>query len=215
MLLLSETWIGNSENTNLDIEGYSCEHIFGNKSRGTKKDRFSGGISVYYKYCYRDKIHIVEKHQCGILWLKIQNDVFQFNEDVYICNLYIPPHGSKALNTQEIDIYEVLEQDVLRFKDRGKLFTTGDFNGRIASETGVLDFDRYLDDETLYDFIDKTLLTTRVNKDNVVDSYGRRLLSFCKITDLIIANGWLGEDSGLGQYTFVSHNGLSYTAANS
>ena len=209
MLLLSETWIGKSENSNLDIEGYSCEHIFGNKSRGTKKGRFSGGISVYYKNCYRDKIHVIEKHQCGILWLKIQNDVFLFNEDVYICNLYIPPHGSKVLNTQEIDIYEVLEQDVLRFKNRGKLFITGDFNGRIASETDVLDFDRYLDDETLYDFIDKTLLTTRVNKDNVVDSYGRRLLSFCKITDLIIANGRLGEDSGLGQYTFVSHNGLS------
>ena len=209
VLLLSETWIGKSENSNLDIEGYSCEHIFGNKSRGTKKGRFSGGISVYYKNCYRDKIHVIEKHQCGILWLKIQNDVFLFNEDVYICNLYIPPHGSKVLNTQEIDIYEVLEQDVLRFKNRGKLFITGDFNGRIASETDVLDFDRYLDDETLYDFIDKTLLTTRVNKDNVVDSYGRRLLSFCKITDLIIANGRLGEDSGLGQYTFVSHNGLS------
>ena len=132
---------------------------------------------------------------------------------MYICNLYIPPHGSNVLNTQEIDIYELLEQDVLRFKDRGKLYITGDFNGRTASETDVLNFDRYLDDETLFGFIDKTLLynTTRVNKDNVIDSYGRRLLSFCKITDLIIANGRLGEDTNLGQYTctFVSHNGLS------
>ena len=209
MILLSETWISNSENLNLDIEGYSCEHIFGNKSRGTKKGRFSGGISVYYKNCYKDKIQIVEKHQRGILWLKIKSDVFLFNEDVYVCNLYIPPHGSKVINTQDIDIYELLEQDVLRFKDRGKLFITGDYNGRTASETDVLDFDRYLDDETLYEFIDKTFLTTRVNQDDVIDSYGRRLLSFCKITDLIIANGRLGEDSNLGQYTFVSHNGCS------
>ena len=98
---------------------------------------------------------------------------------------------------------------MLRFKDRGKLFITGDYNGPTASETDVLDFDRYLDDETLYEFIDKTFLTTRVNQDDVIDSYGRRLPSFCKITDLIIANGRLGEDSNLRQYTFVSHNGCS------
>ena len=77
-MLLSETWISDSETVNLDIEGYSCDHIYGNKSRGTRKGRFSGGISVYYKNCYKDKIQIVEKQQCGILWLKIQNDVFFF-----------------------------------------------------------------------------------------------------------------------------------------
>ena len=54
---------------------------------------------------YKDKIHIVEKHQCGILWLKIKSDVFLCNEDLYVCNLYIPPHGSKVINTQDIDIY--------------------------------------------------------------------------------------------------------------
>ena len=50
VILLSETCISNSENLNLDIEGYSCEQIFENtcKSRGTKKGRFSGGI--YYQF---------------------------------------------------------------------------------------------------------------------------------------------------------------------
>ena len=91
-------------------------------------------------------------------------------------------------------MYELLEQSVLRYKDRGKLYITGDFNSRTASETDLIDFDKYLDDDTFYESIDKTSLTTRVNKDDVIDSYGRRLLSVCKITELFIANGRLGED---------------------
>ena len=194
VVFLSETWISDSETVNLDIDGYSCDHVYGNKSRCTRKGRFSGGISVYYTNCYKDKIQIVDKQQCGILWLKIQNDVFLFAEDVYICNLYIPPYGSKVLNSQDIDMYELLEQSILRYKDRGKLYITGDFNRRTTSETDLLDFDKYLDGDTFYESIDKTSLTTRVNKDDVIDSYGRRLLSFCKITELFIANGRLGED---------------------
>ena len=69
--LLSETWISDSETLNLHIEGYSCDLIY--ESRGTWKWRFSGGISVYYKNCYKDKIQTVEK---TTVWLKIQNDVF-------------------------------------------------------------------------------------------------------------------------------------------
>ena len=116
----------------------------------------------------------MEKNQCGILWVKIQSDLFRFEEDVYICNLYIPPSSSKVLNNQETDIYEFLEQGVLRYKDQGKLYITGDFNGRTAREQDLLDFDKYLDDEAFTEsFHANTIFTTRVNKDDVVDNYGR------------------------------------------
>lgn len=209
VVLLSETWLSNTECLNLEIDGYSCDHIFGNKSVGTRKGRFSGGISIYYKNCYRDKIHIVEKHQCGIMWVKVQNDLFKFDEDVFICSLYIPPHSSKVLNSHDIDMYELLEQGVLRYRDQGKLFIAADFNARTGTESDLLNFDKYLDDEALYGSIDKNTITTRANKDSVSDTCGRRLLSFCQTTDLLIANGRFGEDRNLGQFTFVSHNGLS------
>ena len=61
----------------------------------------------------------MEKNQCGILWAKIQSDLFRFEEDVYICNLYIPPSSSKVLNYQD---------------------------GRTAREQDLLDFDKYLND---------------------------------------------------------------------
>ena len=55
-----------------------------------------------------------------------------------------------------------------------------------------------------------TNFTTRVNKDHVIDSYGRRLLLFCHMTDLHIANGRLGYDRGVGQFTFVSLSVVDY-----
>ena len=35
--------------------------------RGAKKGRYSGGISIYYKNCFKDQIKVLEKNQSGIL----------------------------------------------------------------------------------------------------------------------------------------------------
>ena len=78
---------------------------------------------------------------------KLQSDLFNFDEDVYICNVYIPPSGSKVLNSQDVDIFECLEQGLLNYKDRGKVFISGDFNSRTSTESDYLDVDKYLDDD--------------------------------------------------------------------
>ena len=141
--MFSETWLSDSVQLNLDIQGYTCDHINGNKSTGAKKGRYSGGLSIYYKKCLKNKLKIVEKNQCGILWIKIQGELFMFDEDVYVCNLYIPPANSKVL-PPDVDIYEILEENVLRYKNLGKVYIAGDFNGRTGSEADILDFDKYL-----------------------------------------------------------------------
>ena len=67
-----------------------------------------------------------------------------------------------------------------------------------------------MDDEAFSELTDRdTWLTNRVNADNTIDSYGRRLLLFCQTTNLFLANGRLGDDRNVGQFTFSSHNGLS------
>ena len=62
ILLLSETWISSKNTINLEINGYFCEHIFGNKTPGSVKGRFSSGISVYAKNHLKSKIKIIEKN---------------------------------------------------------------------------------------------------------------------------------------------------------
>ena len=47
---------------NIDIQDYSSIHLYGNKSPQTRKGRFSGGISVYFKSYLNGRISIAEKH---------------------------------------------------------------------------------------------------------------------------------------------------------
>ena len=70
----------------------------------------------------------------------------------------------------------------------------GDFNSRIASEQDHLDFDKYLDDDIFIQSVNSTTVTTRIKQR----SSGRQL-----------ANVRLGEEENVGQFTFVSHSGLS------
>lgn len=150
---------------------------------------------------------MLQKKQSGIIWIKVLKDVFSFDEDVYICTTYIPPAGSKVLNSHDIDIFEELELDVARYKQLGKVFLTGDFNGRTSVESDCLDFDRYLDDEDI--FLNDILLQPRVNSDHVIDAHGRRLLLLCQTSGLLIANGRLHDDCSIGEHTFSSLNGMS------
>ena len=49
----------------------------------------------------------------------------------------------------------------------------------------------------------------RVNKDHILDSYGRKLLDLCKSSGFVIANGRLGDDYGVGEITFYATQGTS------
>ena len=60
LILLSETLTHSKQNTNLEINEYIAYHLFGNKSHGTKKGRFSGVLSVYI-FAH---IHIYENLVC-------------------------------------------------------------------------------------------------------------------------------------------------------
>ena len=57
--VLSETWTSKTQSTNIEIQNYLSEHIYGHKSYGIKTGRQAGGISIYYKTSY--KITVAEK----------------------------------------------------------------------------------------------------------------------------------------------------------
>lgn len=220
LILLSETWISNKHLVNLDIDGYESFHLFGHKSIKTKKGRQSGGISVYFRKELKNKISIAEKNDFGIIWLKIDHDLFLFDEDIYICHTYIPPICSKVLIDKDFDFFEEIENGIEKFSKVGKTYITGDLNSRTAQLLDILEFDKYLDvndNDKIYDddnnddfFLHEEILPIRHNKDHVIDNNGRKLIALCKSTDHIIANGRLFNDKD-GNYTFCSSRGLSVT----
>ena len=58
--------------------------MYGQKSPSVRKGRQSGGTSVYYRNCLKDKISVVENNKFGIIWLKPDRNLFVLNEDIYI-----------------------------------------------------------------------------------------------------------------------------------
>ena len=49
----------------------------------------------------------------------------------------------------------------------------------------------------------------RVNMDAYVNNNGKRLIELCKMSDLKIANGRIGRDKRLGNFTCHTSNGQS------
>ena len=80
-------------------------------------------------------------------------------------------------------------------------------NGRTSDYSDILHFDRYIENNDL--FQDMSHVPPRTNKDKILDQHGRRLLDLCKSTNFIIANGRLCDDFSVGEYTFCSTQGMS------
>ena len=160
----------------MDINGYCCEHIHGNKSKNTRKGRYSGGISFYYKTKFKKYIKVMEKQQSGIIWVKLSNELFPFEEDVYICHTYIPPNVSKVFYSSIIDLFEQLELGIVKYNNMGKVYVSGDLNSRTSHSLDYFEFDKYLDQNLpVLNTCDKPV---RVNKDRVIDHYGERLFRY-------------------------------------
>ena len=172
-----------------------------------KKGRCSGGISLYYKSELKNHITVLEKQQCGIIWIKLSSTLFPFAEDVYLCNLYIPPVLSNVLKTSDIDMYDQIEKGIIKYNNLGKVFVTGDFNSRSSDSIDYLIFDKYLDQDL--DFFNTVDIPKRYSQDRITDYNGLKLLNLCQCTGLLIANGRLHGDKNIGKYTFCSHNGQS------
>ena len=206
-MLLGEKWLSEKHLINLDINGYRRVHIFGQKSHGVKKDRQSCGISVYFREELKDKILVVDKNDCGIIWIELSNELFHFNEDVYLCYVYIPPTSSKVLKDKDFDFFEEIEKGLEKYSKLGKTYVTRDFNARTVTLSVILDFDAYLDSnaDTRHIF-DISSLPIRQNQDNITDSNGQKLISLCKSTGHIIANGRLFTMNRIVLH-FVQHVG--------
>ena len=206
-MFLNETWITTKSCVNLEIPGYNCVHLYGNKSHNVNRGRSSGGLAIYYKQHLSKYIEVVEKIQNGIMWTKLSKDLFYFDENVFIGNMYIPPPGSTVINNRVFDFFEQLELGIEKYKSRGKCFIIGDLNSRTSNLKDFLEIDENVDDDFLLQ--KNANLKQRVSKDKIIDNYGKRLLETCCTTSFVIANGRICKDKNNGDFTFYSTNGCS------
>ena len=68
----------------------------------------------------------MNKNPSGILWIKLDSDLFEFSENVYFCNVYNVSQTSTVINRDNFDFFEQLESDIEVYKPLGKIFISGD-----------------------------------------------------------------------------------------
>ena len=155
--------------------------------------------------------------------LKI-TDNKRLNEHVYIGIVYIPPENSDYFSDE---CFNEIENDVNYFMTKSKyVFLLGDTNARTASakdyndpviNSHVWGFDA--DTEGHMNYImkvsSKGIPITRYSQDKVKNSHGNKLLELCKISNMYICNGRLGNDCYIGKCTSKETSLIDYLLSTS
>jgi hypothetical protein len=128
------------------------------------------------------------------LWAKCQLDDTNLAVGVF----YIPHENSKHWKS---DLFNKLADDLRHphmYSDN--VLVMGDFNAR----TGVLG--DYVDAMHL---ANNDMSPSRWNMDTRINTNGRQLVDLCKACDMLIVNGRVGTDAGVGDFTCRTFNGAS------
>jgi exonuclease III len=174
--------------------------------------RPSGGIDVYIRKTLSNHFtRICDDFTDGIYFL-VTKDSGIVRYDTVFCFIYIPPDGSTFYHdTSETNGVENFSHEIYTMcldvvGEECKFFMAGDFNSRIGTEQDFIK-----DDDTNYldvDYVSDGFSVTRNSKDQVVNKFGKSLLSLCRSLGVHVLNGRAGDDKE-GNFTFVSHIGKS------
>ena len=132
--------------------------------------------------------------------------------DIYVANVYIIPDGPVY---HDDEIFYLLHDQLSKIPGSVEVALCGDYNAR----TGVIpdfnmdawngsngEMNRLMPDDldrNLYvmENMYKNGILIRHSKDETtVNKHGLKLLELCKSTGLMIFNGRLGKDRGIGEY---------------
>ncbi|CAC5411896.1 unnamed protein product [Mytilus coruscus] len=186
---------------NLDIIE-DKEFIFLYKNRKKISNYKSGGIALGYKKELENFIIPVETDSSFVFWFSVKKDFLELKKDLIFGIIYIPPENTIYTST---DAFSEIELEYQKFnKNSNYICLVGDFNSRTANfidfyedlelselETNNLDVNEFSDVHILDELC---IPRYRNSPDNIVNSYGRKSLEFCKNNNLFILNGRIGKD---------------------
>jgi exonuclease III len=182
--ILSETM--RMSDSKLNIENFWDDSQVRPKSE--KKGRPSGGVTVLVKTPLRSGIKVVYKSE-GLVWIRHNKYFFDFDEDLYICAVYIAPQSSDNVIAKRTDYFNDLLVTTNRYMDLGNVLLAGDFNSRVGNDIIEDDIELPFLSHMLPDPIPLSNLPQRTSCDQVINQHGKKLTQLCNSLNLKIANG--------------------------
>ena len=209
IILLSETWATNDDV--FEMEGFTF-HNYARQMKHCDARRNSGGLGIFTWNDIAEGVQLLKHTKDIIAWLRLDKGYFGLDTDLYIANLYIVPIGSTHLTD---DPFAIVNDDLTQLPDCCQILICGDCNARtgIRADYNVDDTwgsngdlsSLLPDNDITYSHRDVAIgkfhsrkMLTRYSQYGVVNTHGKRLLGTCMSSGLLIMNGRLGYDVGVG-----------------
>ena len=217
---MTETFVDDQFDFGCVFTDYIKFHALAEKKKSVH-GRNSGGVLLLVRNEFAKFASQIRVECDNAVVVKINKCVFGLDKDVVLVACYIVPEGGPAYNlTQLKDGILILEENILQAVDKDDihLIVCGDMNARTANEQAneenMNNFDCFDDDNA--DDVDhdgndddgNNCSVKRSSKDTIINNFGRSLLDFCFLFDLMIVNGACSMDTD-GDFTFGSPNGSS------
>ena len=197
-----------------DIDVIECnDFTFKYKNRKKISSRRSGGIALGYRNYLENFITPLDTDCPYVLWFTIKKEIFNLSQNVIFGIIYIPPENTRYTSD---DAISEIELEFLKFNENTDyVCLVGDFNSRTAKLLDVYEVEE--SNEFIYtnEFYDVYILDDldiprlRNNPDDIVNTYGRKLISFCKNNNMFVLNGRVGKDKS-GKPTSKNNSVVDY-----
>jgi len=102
IIVLSETWTNRL--SNVDLSGFQNIHSF-RKYQHRRAKRSSGGIVIYIRNEISKGVKVVLNQIDCLIWLKVDKNYFNIEQDLYLGCVYIAPESSPVHHMYDIDIF--------------------------------------------------------------------------------------------------------------
>ena len=119
-----ESW--EKEDSKIEVDGYKW---FGKPRSVQNSQRGEGGVGFLVRECLIDEVEcITSVHYEESMWMKIRGQ--RGREALFVGCVYMPTESSSVSVLDSC--YELLKEDVLSFKEKGRVVLLGDFNARVG-----------------------------------------------------------------------------------
>ena len=102
----------------IDFGKYHSVSIFRSEEKNTC---ISGGIAILVNPLIKKGVSILERKCSEIQWLKLSKEFFGFENDIFLCYIYIAPFNSTYVLRNNLDIMGQLEQDLTLYSQKGNI----------------------------------------------------------------------------------------------